>query len=80
MLPGCSGLGRTPTKPQPYDSRFDKLGTCQRNQDAPGKTNRHQKGPQLSNHAADFSQNLYGDTIFHVVAALKYAYRANSGD
>ena len=56
------------------------LGICQRNQDAPGKTNRHQKGPQLSNHAADFSQNLYGDTIFHVVAALKYAYRANSGD
>lgn len=47
MQPSCFGLGRTPTKPQPYNSRFDKLGTCQRNQDAPGKTNRHPKVPSL---------------------------------
>ena len=47
VLPGCFGLGRTPRNHQPYDSRFDMLGICQRNQDAPGKTNRHPKVPSL---------------------------------
>ena len=53
MQPGCFGLGRMPRNPNRTGSRSDKLGAWQRNQDAPGKTNRHPKVPSLDDVLSD---------------------------